>query len=58
MSGEGQSPSPVLSPEQLAELAKQLAPQYPSPVMVREVAAEPPSPPVPDAGDPASEGEK
>ena len=52
MSGEGQSPSPVLSPEQLAELAKQLAPQYPASVMVREVAAEPLAPTPADAGDP------
>lgn len=65
VSGEGQTPAPGLSPEQLAELAKQLAPRYAPPVVVQvregEEAAPPvttepaPPAPVPDAGDPANE---
>jgi len=73
VSGEGHAPSPGLSPEQLAELAKQLAaPQNviaatrPEPVVVRvhegevapPVATVEPAAPAPDAGDPANESNK
>lgn len=64
VSGEGQTPAPGLSPEQIAELAKQLAPRY-APVVVRMREGEEDAPPVtteqaalapvPDAGDPANE---